>query len=80
MKPTPGSENNTEGLKKLPFNDKATTRLFILLKCFLQTKVLDDEDGNATDWIEIYNSSDKPLNLKGYALSDDVKNLSCGFS
>lgn len=75
MKPTPGSENNTEGLKKLPFNDKVANPVVYITEVLPSNKkVLDDEDGNATDWIEIYNSSDKPLNLKGYALSDDVKN------
>ena len=29
-----------------------------------------DEDYNASDWIEIYNSSDQEVNLKDYAISD----------
>ena len=31
---------------------------------------LADEDGDYSDWIELYNASDAPVNLEGYALSD----------
>ncbi len=30
-----------------------------------------DEDGDFSDWIEIYNRSDHPVNLSGWALTDD---------
>jgi len=73
MEPTPGKPNNTEGLKKLPFGEKVeNSALYISEILPSNNKVLDDEDGNASDWIELHNSSDKPINLKGYALSDDV--------
>ena len=32
--------------------------------------VLLDEDGNACDWIELYNGNDHEINLKNYGLSD----------
>ncbi|MCC5934966.1 MAG: CotH kinase family protein [Balneolales bacterium] len=32
---------------------------------------LADEDGDFEDWIELYNPTDSPVNLSGYALSDD---------
>ena len=32
---------------------------------------LEDEEGAATDWIEIYNASDAPADLSGWHLSDD---------
>ncbi len=32
---------------------------------------IEDEDGDAEDWIEIYYSGSEPLNLEGYGLSDD---------
>lgn len=35
----------------------------------LQT--ISDEDGDFPDWIEIYNYGDKPIQLEGFALSDD---------
>jgi len=33
--------------------------------------VLDDDNGNSTDWIEIYNAGEVPVNLGGYSLTDD---------
>ncbi len=32
---------------------------------------VEDEDGDAGDWIEIYNSSSQSVQLNGYGLSDD---------
>jgi hypothetical protein len=32
---------------------------------------IEDEDGDAEDWIEIYYAGDEPLQLAGYGLSDD---------
>jgi hypothetical protein len=34
-----------------------------------------DEDNDASDWIEIYNAGDSPVNLNGYYLTDDSENL-----
>ena len=31
----------------------------------------EDEDGDRSDWIEIFNTSDTPVSLSGYGLSDD---------
>ena len=31
-----------------------------------------DEDGDYPDWIEIYNSGESSLQLKGFGLSDDI--------
>ena len=33
-----------------------------------------DEEGNDPSWVEIYNSSDKPIDLKGYTLVENLKN------
>ena len=30
-----------------------------------------DEDGDSSDWIELFNSGDKPVDLTGYGISDD---------
>ncbi len=37
-----------------------------------QTGLLD-EDGDYSDWIELYNASDQPLNLSGFTLTDDLE-------
>lgn len=31
-----------------------------------------DEEGNTSDWIELYNGTNKDINLKDYGLSDDI--------
>lgn len=36
---------------------------------------LEDRYGESPDWIELYNTSDKPVNLKGLCLSDGKKKL-----
>ena len=33
-----------------------------------------DNDGNDPGWVEFYNSSDTPVDLSGYALTDDLSN------
>ena len=35
-----------------------------------------DEDGNDPAWVEIYNTSDKDVDLEGYTLVENLKNLS----
>ena len=37
---------------------------------------LDDEDGDSSDWIEIFNAGDAPVNLDGWRLTDDANDLS----
>ncbi len=37
--------------------------------------VITDEDGDPSDWIELYNKSVIEANLEGYHLSDDARNL-----
>jgi hypothetical protein len=34
-------------------------------------EAFEDEDGDASDWIEIFNSGSEPINLDGYFLTDD---------
>ena len=36
------------------------------------TRTLEDEDGDFSDWIELYNPTDATLSLGGYGLSDDA--------
>lgn len=37
---------------------------------------LEDEDGDRSDWIELYNDSNADVNLAGWRLTDDSTNLS----
>ena len=36
---------------------------------------LDDEDGESSDWIELFNSGSTPVDLDGWYLSDDAARL-----
>jgi hypothetical protein len=36
---------------------------------------IKDEDGDFSDWLEIYNSAASSINLEGYSLSDDLDSL-----
>ena len=45
----------------------------VLTSC--STKVLQDDQGNAPDWVEIHNTGNQPVNLKGLCLSDSAKQL-----
>jgi len=36
---------------------------------------ISDEDGNTSDWIELYNPTDSAINLAGWFLTDDDENL-----
>jgi len=38
--------------------------------------VLDDDNGNSTDWIEIFNAGQDAINLAGYTLTDDPTDTS----
>ena len=42
-------------------------------------KTIDDEDGDASDYIELYNSGAAALQLEGYGLSDDPKTVKWHF-
>ena len=36
------------------------------------SNIIDDDNGNSSDWIEIYNAGDTAVNLAGYTLTDDA--------
>ena len=39
------------------------------------TSTIADEDGDFSDWIEIYNGTNKTINLKNFSLTDDEERL-----
>ncbi|NLK41624.1 MAG: hypothetical protein GX298_06180, partial [Planctomycetes bacterium] len=41
----------------------------------LRPQDLLDEDGDSSDWIELFNTTDRPISLKGWYLTDDENNL-----
>lgn len=52
---------------------KATT--LVINEYCTQNASLYDETGDVPDWVELYNSGTEPLDLTGYALSDDLTKL-----
>lgn len=44
--------------------------------CSKNSTIIKDEDGDYSDWLELFNSGSTPVNLNGYYLSDDFANLS----
>ncbi len=46
------------------------TQVYINEGCNKNFTSSSDENGDASDWIELYNAGTSPLNLNGYALSD----------
>lgn len=34
-----------------------------------------DEDGDSSDWVELKNLGDEPVDVEGYVLSDDINDL-----
>ncbi len=39
------------------------------------TNIIRDEDGDYSDWIELYNNSSSVINLENYSLTDDIDQL-----
>lgn len=72
---TPGYDNTPEGKElfsaSFPTVDDPIKINEIMAKNHL---VIKDSFGNYSDWIEVVNTSNKPVNLKGYMLSDDGDN------
>jgi len=54
-----------------------TNALSLIISEFMadNSKTIRDEDGDYSDWIEIFNPSTNTVNLDGWALTDDKNNL-----
>lgn len=75
-KPTPGFPNNDEGYTA--FQDSRIAKQSDLLITELMpsnTSAKADNKGNYSDYIEVYNSGSKAVNLKGCGLSDDPEKV-----
>lgn len=75
--PTPGFPNDKKGYLDFLDTMKATDSPLIVTEIMSSNKtIIKDDNGNSSDWIEIYNRGAKAISLKGYKLSDDEKNPS----
>ncbi len=71
-RPTPGEPNYTQGFEK--FSGSPVPNLLISEVMAVNTATITDEDGEYSDWIEIYNPEAYAVNLDGYGLSDRTEN------
>ena len=74
LDPTPGKANNTTGYSELLFPEKENASVYINEFMTSNKTSIIDEDGDLSDWIEIYNSGSEPKNLDQYWLSDKDDN------
>ena len=67
------SDRSTQSDALFRLNDKAvTTNKLVINELMSSNKgAYVDEDGNACDWIELYNGLSHDVNLKNYGLSDE---------
>lgn len=68
--PTPASPNG--GVYAEVFAELSATSIGLRINEFMMKNeaILYDEDGDCPDWVEIRNTSDKTVSLKGFGLSD----------
>lgn len=70
--PTPGFVNDETGYSAFEQSRIAKSTDIILTEVMAANKTtITDNKGNYSDYIEIYNKSNKAINLNGYGLSDD---------
>lgn len=69
--PTPGAANG--GVYAEVFGELSVSAVGLRINEFMMKNegILYDEDGDCPDWVEIRNTSQVAVNLKGYGLSDD---------
>ena len=60
---------------KLMFIQVVTAQVIINEVSSSNKNILQDNNGEYSDWIELYNISTDTVNLDGYAISDDIKEL-----
>ncbi len=59
----------------LPFTTKSFSQpVFINEAMSLNASTVSDEDNEYSNWIELYNATDEPVDLQGFGLSDDKDN------
>ena len=70
------TETEETTTKNVPVEIVAPKELFVTINevCSSNKGSLLDSEGNTPDWIELYNSSERAVNLAGYSISDDPEN------
>jgi hypothetical protein len=73
--PTPDKPNGTDGKQTAEAAMTPQTTVLQINEFCTKNASLYDEAGDTPDWVELYNTSDKELNLAGYGLTDDLTKL-----
>ncbi|MBE6871400.1 MAG: hypothetical protein E7491_05545 [Ruminococcaceae bacterium] len=70
--PSPNAENI--GAHAVSLSELSVSDIGLYINEYMTKNVytLYDEDGDACDWVEIYNSSAEPISLKNFGLSDEL--------
>lgn len=71
---TPGYDNDENGWALLRATGSAVDGLVINEVMASNLTAIADEDGEYSDWIELYNGTGRTVDLSNYALSDDPAN------
>lgn len=74
IKITPGYQNTSNGMKEYAKSMKISNDLILSEIMNGNSKYLKQKDGEYYDWIEIYNASDKSINLNNYTISTSKNN------
>ena len=75
--PTPrGSSRGTRAFESLEPRNLLAANPIITEFMASNSDTLRDGNDNSSDWIELYNAGDDPVDLSGYRLTDDPSNLS----
>ncbi len=68
---SPGFENSENGHQTYRTATMVNDGALIINEVMASARSgLSDEDGEFSDWVELYNTTDQPVNLNNYALSD----------
>lgn len=74
---SPGYNNNTTGVKEFIKKERKNPKGLIINEVMTSNNsYLAQNGGNYYDWIELYNNSDKTINLSDYSITTDVDNTS----
>ncbi len=68
---SPGFENTQEGFLSYRNSNAVTEGAIRINEVMADARTgIHDEDGDLSDWVELYNTTDRPISLAGLALSD----------
>ena len=73
LPPTPAFSNDENGAAQVEVAMRAlNTEQIYINEVMYSTRVIDEETQTSDDWLELYNASNRPVNLSGWGLSDNA--------